>query len=148
MALAPITPISNRGIRSRWLASLPVSGLRLLTVDQNGDIAFDNIPNVSWGNISGTLSNQTDLQNALNAKLNLSGGTLSGALNGTSASFSGSISGTSLNLQQTTTPATPSSGTGLMYLKSDQSVYFLNSSGVENKVSTASDSIVTALIFG
>lgn len=33
-----------------------------------------------WGDILGTLSNQTDLQNALNAKLNLTGGTLSGAL--------------------------------------------------------------------
>ena len=33
-----------------------------------------------WGAITGTLSNQTDLQNALNAKLNLTGGTLSGAL--------------------------------------------------------------------
>jgi len=33
-----------------------------------------------WGNISGTLSNQTDLQNALNAKLNLSGGTITGNL--------------------------------------------------------------------
>ena len=33
-----------------------------------------------WGSITGTLSNQTDLQNALNAKLNLTGGTMTGAL--------------------------------------------------------------------
>ena len=33
-----------------------------------------------WGGITGTLSNQTDLQNALNAKLNLSGGTMTGNL--------------------------------------------------------------------
>jgi hypothetical protein len=33
-----------------------------------------------WGGITGTLSNQTDLQTALNAKLNLSGGTLTGDL--------------------------------------------------------------------
>jgi hypothetical protein len=32
----------------------------------------------SWGSISGTLSSQTDLQNALNAKLNLTGGALTG----------------------------------------------------------------------
>lgn len=33
-----------------------------------------------WGGISGTLSDQTDLQTALNAKLNLTGGTMTGAL--------------------------------------------------------------------
>lgn len=34
----------------------------------------------TWGDITGTLSNQTDLQTALNAKLSLSGGTMTGAL--------------------------------------------------------------------
>ncbi|AGO49222.1 structural protein [Cellulophaga phage phi18:2] len=34
----------------------------------------------SWGTITGTLSSQTDLQNALNSKLNLSGGTITGDL--------------------------------------------------------------------
>ncbi|AGO48337.1 tail protein [Cellulophaga phage phi17:1] len=34
----------------------------------------------SWGTITGTLSAQTDLQSALNNKLNLSGGTITGAL--------------------------------------------------------------------
>jgi hypothetical protein len=34
----------------------------------------------TWGSITGTLSNQTDLQNALDGKLNLSGGTMSGAI--------------------------------------------------------------------
>lgn len=34
----------------------------------------------TWGSITGTLSDQTDLQNALNAKLNLSGGTITGSL--------------------------------------------------------------------
>jgi hypothetical protein len=32
----------------------------------------------TWGSITGTLSSQTDLQNALNAKLNLSGGSMTG----------------------------------------------------------------------
>jgi lysophospholipase L1-like esterase len=36
--------------------------------------------NAVWGKITGTLSNQTDLQTALNAKLNLSGGTMTGDL--------------------------------------------------------------------
>ena len=35
----------------------------------------------SWGAITGTLSNQTDLQTALDAKLNLSGGSMTGKLN-------------------------------------------------------------------
>ena len=34
----------------------------------------------SWGSITGTLSAQTDLQSALDAKLNLAGGTMTGAL--------------------------------------------------------------------
>jgi hypothetical protein len=38
----------------------------------------------SWGAITGTLSNQTDLQSALDGKLSLTGGTLTGSVNGTS----------------------------------------------------------------
>lgn len=39
-----------------------------------------------WGGIAGTLSNQTDLQNALNAKANLSGATFSGSISATNLS--------------------------------------------------------------
>jgi len=39
------------------------------------------ITSASWGSITGTLSNQTDLQTALNAKVNLSGGSMTGKLN-------------------------------------------------------------------
>lgn len=35
---------------------------------------------VAWGQITGAIADQTDLQNALNAKLNLSGGTMTGAI--------------------------------------------------------------------
>jgi hypothetical protein len=35
----------------------------------------------TWGSITGTLSNQTDLQSALSGKLSLSGGTMTGAVN-------------------------------------------------------------------
>jgi len=43
------------------------------------DALYDKIealaaPSILWGNITGTLSNQTDLQTALNAKANLAGG--------------------------------------------------------------------------
>lgn len=43
----------------------------------------------TWGSITGTLGDQTDLQSALTAKLNLSGGTMTGALtiNGASGPF-------------------------------------------------------------
>lgn len=53
-------------------------GLGDLLVSLTTLIASD----ASWGNITGTLSNQTDLQSALNAKLSLSGGTMSGDING------------------------------------------------------------------
>lgn len=38
--------------------------------EDSWNIPEGGISNVSWGNITGTLSNQTDLQNALNAKAN------------------------------------------------------------------------------
>jgi hypothetical protein len=44
----------------------------------DGSLAtFPTIPVLQWGNIGGTLSNQTDLQNALNAKFNTPTGTTS-----------------------------------------------------------------------
>lgn len=45
------------------------------------------IAGVDWGDIGGTLSNQTDLQTALDGKLDLTGGTLSGSLTIEAASF-------------------------------------------------------------
>jgi hypothetical protein len=45
------------------------------------DGTWSPIPNTGvWGSISGTLSNQTDLQNALNAKANLTGANFSGSI--------------------------------------------------------------------
>src|SRR6476659_6969132 len=43
----------------------------------DGSTAWNSLPyfnagSATWGNIAGTLSNQTDLQNELNAKLNIS----------------------------------------------------------------------------
>lgn len=47
----------------------------------------------SWGSITGTLSAQTDLQTALNAKLPLTGGTLTPAANTTALTLGGSLTG-------------------------------------------------------
>lgn len=44
------------------------------------EVETDDWGSTVWGEISGTLSSQTDLQNALDAKLNLTGGTLTGDL--------------------------------------------------------------------
>ena len=43
-----------------------------------GPLASSAGAGTTWGSITGTLSSQTDLQTALDAKLNLSGGTLTG----------------------------------------------------------------------
>lgn len=53
---------------------ITISGIRYQLDQQSGG------GGVAWGSIQGTLSNQTDLQNSLNLKLNLTGGTLSGNL--------------------------------------------------------------------
>ena len=46
----------------------------------NYDTTWASINSATWGNITGTLSSQTDLQNALDGKLSLTGGTLTGNL--------------------------------------------------------------------
>lgn len=79
MSLGLVSPILNRGVRSRWVATLPASS-KMLTIDAAGDVSYTDIPTAAWGSITGTLSSQTDLQNALNAKLSLSGGTMTGAI--------------------------------------------------------------------
>ena len=48
------------------------------------EVETDDWGSTVWGEISGTLSSQTDLQSALDAKLNLTGGTLTGLLTITS----------------------------------------------------------------
>lgn len=53
----------------------------------------------SWGSITGTLSAQTDLQTALNARLPLTGGTLTPAANTTALTLGGSLTGS--NAQST-----------------------------------------------
>lgn len=70
-----------------------------LAVDGTGLLSTTNI---SWGTIIGTLSTQTDLQNALNAKLNLTGGTLTGNLILTNSTFTQQTTGTSHTIYKKT----------------------------------------------
>jgi hypothetical protein len=61
-----------------------VSGTNIKTINGesilgSGDIVIS--ASVSWGDILGTLSDQTDLQSALNLKASLSGATFTGAVN-------------------------------------------------------------------
>lgn len=62
-------------------ASTPPGSGYILTSSSNGTSSWQApAPAGVWGAITGTLSNQTDLQAALNAKVNLSGGTMTGLL--------------------------------------------------------------------
>lgn len=50
-------------------------------------LQFTDLPTSAiWGNITGTISNQTDLQDALDAKANLSGATFTGIITATNLS--------------------------------------------------------------
>jgi hypothetical protein len=59
------------------------------------------ISEVAWGDITGTLSSQTDLNSALNSKLNLTGGTLTGQLNVTTSTPQIRLRGTSAGSSNT-----------------------------------------------
>jgi len=59
---------------------------------------------VSWGSITGTLSSQTDLQSALDAKLDLAGGTMTGGL---------TLSATGIIFSDSTTMTTAPAGSTL-----------------------------------
>ena len=66
------TTIGNVDGRDVTLKSISVVGG--LSLQQDGDniiISGETNPDVAWGNITGTLSDQTDLQNALNDKLDI-----------------------------------------------------------------------------
>ena len=54
-------------------------------IDQNNYSPISYGGNILWGDIGGTISNQTDLQSALDGKLSLTGGTLTGGITLTGA---------------------------------------------------------------
>lgn len=60
-----------------------------ITITPSGNtltLAATGASGVAWGAITGTLSSQTDLQNALNAKANLTGATFTGSISATNLS--------------------------------------------------------------
>jgi hypothetical protein len=64
-----------------YTASTPPGSGYILTSSSTGNSTWQApAPAGVWGAITGTLSNQTDLQAALNLKLNLGGGTMTGLL--------------------------------------------------------------------
>lgn len=71
------------------LMDLQVAGSSKFRIKKDGTIYVNGsaFSSGSWGNISGTLSDQTDLQNALDAKLSLSGGTINGPFTTSSGSL-------------------------------------------------------------
>jgi hypothetical protein len=71
---APSAPVDGDFWTTTAGAYVRVNGVTV------GPLASSAGAGVAWGAITGTLSSQTDLQTALNAKLNLSGGTLTGDL--------------------------------------------------------------------
>lgn len=69
------------GVTYSWPGSQAASSGYVLSNDAAGNLSWVSPGgSAAWGSITGTLSSQTDLQNALNAKLSLSGGTMTGNL--------------------------------------------------------------------
>jgi hypothetical protein len=76
-----------------------VSGTNIKTVNGNsllgsGDVVISGGGAGTWGNIGGTLSNQTDLQSALNAKANTSHSHVIGDVTGLQTALDGKASST------------------------------------------------------
>lgn len=76
--------------RDGWQFYEPIEGVAVHNLDDASDWIFEGSAGwavkssggaSTWGTITGTLSAQTDLQSALDAKLALAGGSLTGALN-------------------------------------------------------------------
>lgn len=80
-----------------------VTSINSTLPDSNGNVSL-TVPGATWGNVNGTLSDQTDLQNALNAKQNtLVSGTNIKTINGSSVLGSGDITISGGGIQNTAT---------------------------------------------
>ena len=69
-----------------------VSGTNIKTINGNNILGSGDIPIsgvAAWGNVTGTLANQTDLVNALNLKANLASPTFTGTVAGITAAMVG-----------------------------------------------------------
>ena len=108
-----------------------------------GDI-LSLVPAVEWGDIVGTLSDQTDLQNALNAKQDtLVSGTNIKTINSTTLLGSGNldvqevlVSGTNIK----TINGSSILGIGNLSIPSESYVYQVGSVGLNNQIPSAQDS--------
>jgi len=79
MALSPVSPVINRGVVSNWLQDLPAS-TEMLTVDTSGNVSHQSIPVASFAALTGAPGDNAALAAALNGKLSLTGGTVTGQL--------------------------------------------------------------------
>jgi hypothetical protein len=97
--------------------SSPATGLTVYDTDYNrlevyNGSAWVSLGNVSWGSITGTLSGQTDLQNALNLKQNQINGTGIVKANGTTISYDNNTYLTTSSASSTYAPLASPSLTG------------------------------------
>ena len=97
--------------------SSPATGLTVYDTDYNrlevyNGSAWVSLGNVSWGSITGTLSGQTDLQNALNLKQNQINGTGFVKANGTTISYDNNTYLTTSSASSTYAPLASPSLTG------------------------------------
>jgi hypothetical protein len=83
--------------------------------------------NASWGSITGTLSNQTDLQNALDARIPYSGATAQVNLNAQNLTNVGAFSASSATLTSLTSGSVLFAGTGGAVTQSNSNFFWDNS---------------------
>jgi len=109
-----VTMAAQQGIPGAAGVGVPAGGTTGQVLAKASNNSYDTVwvtggggGGASWGGITGTLSAQTDLQNALNAKANLSGAAFTGAITATN------LSGTNTGDQTITlTGEVTGSGTG------------------------------------
>lgn len=125
---------------------LPSATYGYYTVDQLATYIRGSTT-VAWGQITGTLSNQTDLQTALNAKASLAGATFTGLVNLPAGQVVNGVmlstgAGTGVFLRgDGTYAATPSSGTVT-------SVSVVTANGISGTVATATTTPAITLVLG
>lgn len=80
---AAMLGVTTSGVNINGEYTLPTTdgtSNQVLKTDGSGNVSWDTSPGSTWGSITGTLSSQTDLQTALDAKVSDTGDTMTGAL--------------------------------------------------------------------